>query len=195
MYQQKITNENLSSFISSFLRVGFACNVPSEYNNSKDITENLPYKEPQSDLDGILEFRINKTTLKDLDTMNYKREKVSEVYPNYDAMGIGVNFIQLKDFKKLDIEFSSVALTFQYDTLISLKCSSHKLYDALTTKYPNYTVNPYNSQEISWHNKSIEASLSGRFLFFIGDNGKEEKIYKKVKEIENDSLKIRYKDL
>jgi len=183
------------------------CQSPSAKKEVEIEQQNV--KKQQSDFNGILEFQINKTTIKALDTLKYKNKEISikdGIEDQIEEMGIlsvtdwdllceGVRKFKIIDFKKGTIEFSLVTLTFYKDTLIEFSSSvNFEMAEILEAKYPNYefTYDDEYSHD-DWYNQSIHArwSYNQKYgaTFFIYDTDKAVEIMKKEDKAKADFLK------
>ena len=171
----------------------FACSNPkTKVETTK--TEKVYSEKQQPDFNGIYEFKINKTTVKDLDTMQYKREKTYSGYKDISKEFPEVKIIQLANIDKKDFTLESIKLYFFRDTLIEFTAFTNYIFlDILKSKYPNYVLN-YEYDKINWYNKEIQAEVfKGRFS--IKDIFKTKYIWDKIEAIEKDSLINQNKDL
>jgi hypothetical protein len=158
----------------------------------------------------IKQFRIDKTSMKELELMNYKYRELTEendiekkndelsTLPISDFYTLcpGVREIRVGDFSKNDINYSTISLTFYHDTLIHFECLvSYGLQDVLTTKYPNYTRIQADKQTIfKWYNHSTVATLFdddkfNAITFTIEDEPASSSIYKLAARKRNEYLK------
>lgn len=173
----------------------FSCNSNTNEQKSNKKSEVIYSEKQQPDFDGIYEFKINKTTIKDLDNMVYERDNS---YP-MNWLQPNVKSIKLKIFKKGKIEVSDASLLFYNDTMVSFGGYDENLdlLLALRAKYPNFYDDALVSGRIDnckWYNKSILATYYKKF-FQIKDNKKYYDIDKKEKKLRADSLRVQNKDL
>jgi hypothetical protein len=142
----------------------------------------------QPDFDGILCFKINKTTIDSLKKADYKyKELLAKNLFNEDCAQINDNYWLLKDtnikiyilerFTYKSFIFFETKLIFYKNILISFESEfSSSLIDVLKSKYPNFTDHNYKGNYATfWYNKSIE------IMYIISEYGSKFYMENKIK--------------
>lgn len=164
------------AYLAIIISLIASCNAPKQKEETKvkTLKEIIRQDQPQSNITGIYEFQINRTTIKDLDTLKYKskeitvKDAIENNIKRFGTAGVtdwfllcdGVRQFKIKNFSKGSINFSSITLTFQNDTLINFNSAkvNWDLLEALQAKYPKFKEEVKgNELTCDWFNEDIEA--------------------------------------
>jgi hypothetical protein len=178
MFQTNSMKIYFTKMVFMSILFGIGCGVENKPKDEVNKHQNPINQQP--DFSGVLEFKVNGTTIKDLSKLKYRlRESPlsciqgsEKTVVSYDLKIVkSARIFEIDSFRFQSIDFINTELLFFRDTLVKIECisSNRDLSINLVHNYPNNLYND-STDTYTWYNQEIIAKLYTNYCWIDENN-------------------------